>query len=546
MRALVPIIVLGVAASVGQAAQPGGLIGGVVRNAWTRQPLRRVAVTLTTTGERPLEALTYTDSNGAFAFSGVPQGAYYLSATLTGYERAVYGARSKNSPALPVRLAAGASRTDIVVPMYPLGSISGSVRDEAGEPVPGAEVQLLGPRHRRGQLAWLPFNRTITDEQGRYQIPLVQPGSYRVVANKQGEPALRIRPEVTNGSPEAQEMYGRQYYPGVDSSKAAGDLVISAGNEIKDIDFNLPIIRPFRVSGTVNLPAGDVTPERSIRVTLQPLDGEIPFRRGFGGMGGVGPDHRFAIPSVLPGNYRLVAMSFGDETSYRGTKEISVNADMDDVVIDIAAGSPLKGHLKIEGGTAKASDLEVNLSPGEAGPFGRPPSVEIAEDGSFEFDSVVSGIWDIGVNPLPDGFYIKSMRYGDQDVLDEEMNLEIGNRPALEIVVSARAATVEGSVLVEAGGAKRTRGLVLLAPAEPKDRVLSYYERVSADADGHFRIKNVTPGRYRLFAFDELAPDEHQDANLLKPWLEQTEVFEIGESAVVKRDVAIITRGESR
>jgi len=85
----------------------------------------------------------------------------------------------------------------------------------------------------------------------------------------------------------------------------------------------------------------------------------------------------------------------------------------------------------------------------------------------------------------------------------------------LKIVISTRAAAIQGDVT---SNGQPVRALVLLAP-EPRWRhVLSFYRTVSADANGHFEIKNAAPGAYQLYAFDELDRESIQDPEFLKPF----------------------------
>ena len=55
---------------------PFAAVGGMVLNDATGAPLRRAAVTLSTLDATPLEALTFSESNGAFGFNTIPPGKY--------------------------------------------------------------------------------------------------------------------------------------------------------------------------------------------------------------------------------------------------------------------------------------------------------------------------------------------------------------------------------------------------------------------------------------------------------------------------------------
>jgi len=59
------------------------------------------------------------------------------------------------------------------------GTISGSVRDSSGAIIPGAEVTVT-------QVETAGVRSAVTDDQGRYRVPLLQPGSYEVTAELAG------------------------------------------------------------------------------------------------------------------------------------------------------------------------------------------------------------------------------------------------------------------------------------------------------------------------------------------------------------------------
>ncbi len=59
------------------------------------------------------------------------------------------------------------------------GAITGTVRDEAGGPLPGVTVTISGPS--------LMGNRTyVTDARGIYRFPALPPGNYNLKAELQG------------------------------------------------------------------------------------------------------------------------------------------------------------------------------------------------------------------------------------------------------------------------------------------------------------------------------------------------------------------------
>ena len=236
------------------------------------------------------------------------------------------------------------------------------------------------------------------------------------------------------------------------------------------------------------------------------------------GYGASPPDYRFGGGQFAPGSYVLVAQAIIDGKRYRGVQTIDLGPQgLRDLAIPIEAGIDLFGSVSIEGPDAgKQAASFVSLVPGDDIPWNAPPlRANVNKDGSFKIAGVPPGIWDINAGPIPPGGYLKSMRLGDQDVLTEEMLIRSSTAEPLKIVLSTRAATIEGDVVQ---GDQPTRAAVLLAPDGKFRHVTSFNRFAAADDQGHFEIKNATPGEYRLYAFEELDQRSIQDRDFLKPF----------------------------
>jgi protocatechuate 3,4-dioxygenase beta subunit len=490
-----------------------------------------------------MDAVTYADANGAFAFGGVPAGNYFLCARVKGYDRACFGGVSEPGRPLPkLMVQAGQNRQDIILSALPLGSVSGTVLDSDGDPVPNAQVQMLRPVYERRKLEWEPVNNAQTNDRGEYRMSYVRPGHYRVMATRQYMPVNRVQPDVTNGQKMIEELYSRQFYPNAATIDAAATLTLKAGNDLKTIDFSLNPVERAVVSGRIILPPGAASNE-PVRLLLLP---DRPTEQIGAGAGP--PDYRFEFPSALPGPQQLLALLKTDDHTYFASESIVAGNGTEDLAVTLAAGTPLSGRLQLEGQGAKEhGPYTVHLTPGDHMRFlGEQPTAEVNDDGTFEFDDVVPGVWDIGVQPEPPGSYIKSMRLGKQDVLTEDMTLKPGTREPLNIVLSLNGAIVSGTVSESASPSAKAAGrvMVLLAPYGKFDDVLSFYQTKPTDENGKFTFKQVTPGRYKIYAFDRMERDEYWNPDFLKPYATMGEEFDVPEGGRLDRKATLIVRGE--
>ena len=525
------------------AQQQTGIIGGVVRNGWSKAPIKRAIVTLRTTGKDILEALTYSEPNGAFAFTGVPAGDYTLCARLSGYERSCFGGGNDlGRPGPFLTLTPGQRKQDVIIAMLPSGSLSGAVMDGDGDAVPNARVELLRPVYRRRSLHWQIAGQSMTNDKGEYHLTFVQPGEYRVMATGQFQPVVRIRPESVAGSPVQDEMYTPQFYPGATSIDSASSLTLNAGNDLKGIDFTLETTPQLTVSGAVQGAAG-LDPNAFVNIRFIP-ESRIPGEQ-VASFGTNGPEYKFQA-NVAAGRYHVVASVEAKGVTYHAEQVVEAGPGADNVTLTLVPCAPLAGKLVIEGeGIRKNGPYSIRLTSGDDSPFDQPLTTEVGDNGSFEFPSALPGIWDIGVTPMPPGSYIKSMRLGDQDVLTTDMKLEEGTRKPLTIVVSTKGAVVGGTVMAPDGSAPLTniRSRVLLAPSGKYENVLGFYETRLTDGKGHFEFKGVTPGTYRIYAFDRLQLDEYWKPDFLKPFAAASgDALEVAEDAHVAHDAKLIIR----
>lgn len=511
MQSLFVRISSGLAFSLILAAQTpapaGGVIGGVVLDA-SRQPIRRAIVTLSTIESDPQEAVAWTDTEGRFAFGYLPAGRYELRVAKEGYQSIAYGTDSSRRPPGIIALAAGETRTGFVFRMAVMAIISGVVTDEDGDPLARVQISALKPGWRRGKRQFLPATSAVSDGSGRYQL-LVQPGTYIIgVVRQFGDRAARS--DVSAGQTMPRSSYVPRFYPGVERSDTATPLTVEPGQEYDQIDFQLRAQVDLALEGKVVPPPGMTAPAAVYAIHT---DSEGQITQG----AGVGPDLAFHF-ELLPGAYQIVATAAADGHSYRGVQSIDAGSEgARNLTVALEPGTDLSGTVSVEGpGAANFHPAAVGLVPGDNLPWqGQPLRANVRNDGSFTITGVPPGIWDINVSPVPPAGYIKSMRLGDQDVLTEEMAIDSSTKAPLKIVLGTRAAAVEGDVRAEG---QAGRAVVLLAPELKYRRVFSFYRSAVTDDRGHFEFKNVTPGTYQLFAFDEFDSQSIQDPEFLKPF----------------------------
>jgi hypothetical protein len=171
-------------------------------------------------------------------------------------------------------------------------------------------------------------------------------------------------------------------------------------------------------------------------------------------------------------------------------------------------------------------NLVVRLLPAEGLLPGPPPAADVGSDGSVRLAGVSPGTWVVSVEHLPESIWIKNVSFGDIRASGAQLNVPVGARGPLRIVLAANGAQVSG-IVGEDG--QPWQATVVLVPVEAELRLSPYAYRFSAtDSQGAFAFKGVRPGDYRLFAFESIAPFAWMDPNTLNS------VESLGQDFVVK------------
>jgi len=521
-------------------------VSGVVLNDATNKPIYTAVVTLSTIGTKPLQAAVFTDASGAFRFDNVPPGRYHLWAGNYGFQQASFGAPTPDRYPAVLVLGAGEVRQGVELRLRPLGAISGVVLDQNGDPLRGAQIQLLVSSWVRGKKTMVRRNGASSDERGEFRISGVLPGHYYLSANAQFSPATEIHPEVTLGEVQPELVVGRMWYPNAARMADARPLEVNPGAELRDITLQMTTMTAASVHGHIEVPEG-VT--GGIEVHF------VPDEEGGAGLAGVrmafSPNGDFFADRLAPGHYQVVTALQGSD-EYRGVDELDLQPGPQDIVLHMSKGVALAGRLQVQGVTADdLSQYTVTLVPGEAQWFGRRRlSATPRGDGTFVFPAVTPGVWDIGVHPIPKGGYVKSMTLGDQDVLTAEMNITGSTSAPLNIVVSRRGAVIAGVVKMPedpiADLAGRSSPVILLSPTGRFGDVESFVAVKPAGEGGRYEIRGITPGSYRIFAFDRLEQGAAHDPDFrarVEPLGKAVEIHE-GEQISLDLDVLPFVSGE--
>jgi protocatechuate 3,4-dioxygenase beta subunit len=527
-------------ATANAAARTAHLEGQVLSQAGG--PLRKATVRLEPYYADRGSNISYTDTTdgtGKFVFEGVLPGRYTLSAERTGFLAQNYGARgaTNSSAGSVLTLAAGQSMKDLDFKLISQGVITGRVTDSDGDPMPGIQVFAMQTYRARGQRGLAPMGRAQTDDQGSFRIANLSPGAYYVSADDAQSRQRAQDNAVHPGRVQNRASNVTTYYP--DSLDAAGAtaLQIVAGSELRGIDIRMRRERVFSIRGVI-MDAATGKPAKT------DLSAHLPgSSRGYSDPAwqtSSREDGAFELRNLRPGEYVLMASTSNREEQAYGREEVSIaDSDITGVKLTLEPGVTVTGTVKLEG-EGPPGRLSVFLSD-LGGAYGHAYSAGAQGDGTFEFHGIASGKYDVRMELLPDGAYIKSVRFGGQDVTHTMLDFTSGVNGGIDILLSPRAAEVSGTVR-DKDGAAMTGVEVTLWPKQGQSK--SVY-RGSTDQNGDFRIAGLAPGDYYINAWEDLDVYLSFDLDFLKPFASPETTITLEEGAHQTAQPKLISREDA-
>jgi hypothetical protein len=378
----------------GLGAQTAGF-GGIAVNSVTGQPLSGVHLklfTLNVGGGIPDAYGAMSGRDGRFSVTGIPPGTYVLFTERTGFVHMMTTAGAIPLPS--ITLKKGERITDYKLEMTPRAVIAGRVIDEYDDPVPNVRVEAAPVKPGGPRAASLNNRNPVASTNNRGEFRMSGgPGKFYIKATPGGsEQAAEIR---TDGTSDA--AYGPAWYPTATSADRASVVEADAGAEVA-IEIRLTRQRSMTITGTVSgIPQGS-----SPRIRLG--SGDSLDRIHINRVIAAGPDGEFTFSKLPPAFYRLTAFVTGSRPNLQ-SQSVDVKPDGPeavDVRLVLTGGAEVTGTLEIAGERAGTPMEKRTVTLGS--------SIATTEpDGSFKIAGVFADSYRVGVLPLPENGYVKTV-----------------------------------------------------------------------------------------------------------------------------------------
>ncbi len=513
---MIPILILaGFLAQVVSAPAPVVTrVDGIVINSLNGEPVRKATVVLRARdADHGLSYADETDANGHFSIVDVEPGEYAVTAEHPDFFQRSSGATGAPPP--NIKIETGQQVNDYKIRLTPLGVVTGRVLDSDGDPVSGAIVNALRSMYSAGKKQLRMVDQVQTGENGEFRLFGLRPGTLYLRATRQ-----RWDGPVKDAT----------YYPGTSDESHAAPIQLRAGAQLEGCDIRLQSGSSYSVR--FEFPEG----HRSLDSFGAFLVNE---RGGFEGHSmGVSPDG-IVFQGVLPGSYQAVMNWSNDDKPVVAIAHVDVvNANVDGGTLTFLPLVEVSGSVRVEGGAfSQFEKLRIDFESKYRVPMLGASRADVKPDGSFQFKNAVPGVYEIGINRVA-GVYLKSVRMGDQKLADRRVDLAAKTEP-LVIVLGADVGQVEGSVR-NAKGDPVARARVTVIPYGDHSGRIDLSRTGFSDDKGEFKIKDLAPGDYKVFAWEDVPVGAPQDPDFRKPFEKQAAIVRMQPNGREKLSVTAI------
>ncbi|HET9216902.1 MAG TPA: carboxypeptidase-like regulatory domain-containing protein [Terriglobia bacterium] len=492
-----------------------------------------------------------TDGDGRFAFRDVTPGFYTIRVQKEGFFGKPEGGTFPPTAATDVSVAAK-EVSAASLSMTPGALIGGRVYGVDGQLLPNAIVWAMRVTYPLGYAVLSGQVSKLADDRGEFRLFWIPPGDYYLTAE-----APRAA-SIPGGGPAGQGI--KTFYPGVTDVTEARTLTVKGGEEMLGMDVGIRGSSSFKVSGQITslipLPvAQNAAGANAAVLVLLGRDATAPDdTKQVGTVPLVPTIGKFEISNILPGTYDLFArvpdpasQASGGAPVAWGRARLDVrDMDVPNVSIVIPPAVDVRGTVSAGGGKMPSS-IRVQLMPDDAAakiPAYQQVSrrtVPVDAAGAFAVPAVPAGRFRVSaIAGLPPDMYLADVRQSAQSVFDTGFDVNSGNTAPLEIALAAGAGSVTG-VVVD-GPMKVVPGAtVVLVPETKRRSNRALYVSATSDAYGRFSLRGVSPGDYKVFAWESIPTEAYVNAAFMVKHEDRGKPVHVGQQGTVSTELTIIS-----
>lgn len=555
--------------------QGTGVFMGRVVDADSRAPIGGAVVSMSqTAGSGTTIEPVLTDDQGRFAFADLRAGSYQVRARHSGYVDGAYAKRLPDEEpgfdGRPLVLREDERIGDATLLMWKHASISGTVIDEAGEPLVDVPVRVMRRRILAGRPAFdVVVNGLRTDDRGVFRAGVLPPGDFivalPVVVGSMPRPsssddpaamravynslmgAMRV-PGADIGDQDAvfaghsagaatlsafagidrdgrPLVYGTTFFPGVTRLSDAALITLRAGEERSGISIQVRPGRGVRLAGTVVSVDG---PPGAQLLRLVPADFAALATDVEIAQARCTPDGRFVFLGVPPGEYSILidrSEAGSPAVLFANTALIVGDQDVSGLTVPLRPGVHVRGRVRYEStssATPPRFSAYIESADGTVPTNQRLQTTQIDAQGNFVTSGRRPGFYLLRVllssAPSSRGWFFKGAMLGGRDISIVPVELRDADVANVVLTFSDKPNAEITGIVIGANGPDASASVIVF-PVD-RERWTNTGSRprallqVGTDSNGHYQISDLPPGEYFVAATDTASSSWADPASL--------------------------------
>lgn len=498
----------------------------------------------------------FSDESGHFAMTAPAAGRWVLSVSARGFHTQGYLQHEQFQSALV--LSPNAPDLDLDLRIEPDASITGSVLDEAGEPVRDAQVTLFAaptPESEMNLAPRGPLQVRTTDDLGHYELSGLEPGAYRVSVSAKPWYAAAPRPQQGSTSPASSALdvvYPTTWYPGAMDPEAADVLTLQPG-DAREADVHLLALPATHLRVNVTSPPrtgdGAERRERTGLPQLERISGSAPAfvppaivfnEAGQAELGGLTPGlYRVRFPGSAAGSEPLFL-----RVTANSPREVDLASALPAVHIGFSFVGLAAGRRTQVSMTDVATGARFDFTPPSPDAPGESADDQHGDQrrrfpgrfGDGRTLDLPTGRYRVAVSGA-EALYLTGIDATGASVRGNLIDLR-ETAAMLTLHVETDPATIRG--ICRLHGRPVAGAMVLLIPASlGQTGSIPVIRRDQSDSDGSFLLPHVNPGPYILVAIENGWSVNWRDAATLERYLLNGVPLSPGRGAIVRQSIDV-------